>query len=58
MSYYKAGVPGLHVPLMTLIDYMGFRLIAMSILPLEKMVYGSNGMCGALGKLCYCGACC
>lgn len=27
---------------MSLIDYRGFRLIALSILPLETIVYGSN----------------
>lgn len=27
---------------MSLIDYRGFRLIALSILPLERIVYGSN----------------
>eukprot|EP01117_Protostelium_nocturnum_P010911 TRINITY_DN3939_c0_g1_i1.p1 TRINITY_DN3939_c0_g1~~TRINITY_DN3939_c0_g1_i1.p1 ORF type:complete len:1699 (-),score=618.56 TRINITY_DN3939_c0_g1_i1:206-5302(-) len=40
--YFSCGV-GLCVPLMTLIDYMGYRLIAMSILPISRdtLVYGS-----------------
>ena len=35
---------GLHVPLMALIDYRGYRLIAESILPVtdETIQYGSN----------------
>ncbi|GAM20836.1 hypothetical protein SAMD00019534_040110 [Acytostelium subglobosum LB1] len=44
MSYYNARVEGLHHPLMTLIDYRGFRLVAMSLLPIsgETIVYGSS----------------
>ncbi|PRP82048.1 hypothetical protein PROFUN_03738 [Planoprotostelium fungivorum] len=40
--YFSAGV-GLRVPLMSLIDYMGYRLIAISILPIDKstLQYGS-----------------
>ena len=36
-------VPGLYVPLMALIDYRGFRLIATSVVPIGKdtLVYGS-----------------
>ena len=43
MSYYNAKIPGLYFPLMALIDYRGFRLIAMSILPISKATirYGS-----------------
>src|SRR5690349_20535631 len=43
MRYY--GCEGLHVPLMAVIDYRGFRLVAMSILPIEKkktLIYGSS----------------
>jgi hypothetical protein len=42
MGYYQCQIEGLHVPLCTLIDYRGFRLIAMSILPLYYggLVYG------------------
>lgn len=34
----------IHVPLMTIIDYLGFRLIALSVLPIDNstLVYGSN----------------
>eukprot|EP01105_Mastigella_eilhardi_P027289 TRINITY_DN8340_c0_g1_i1.p1 TRINITY_DN8340_c0_g1~~TRINITY_DN8340_c0_g1_i1.p1 ORF type:complete len:943 (+),score=171.83 TRINITY_DN8340_c0_g1_i1:238-2829(+) len=38
-------VSGLHVPLTCLIDYRGYRLVAMSLLPIHKLVYGSNN-CG------------
>jgi len=43
MRYY--GCEGLHVPLMAVIDYRGFRLVAMSILPIDKkktLIYGSG----------------
>lgn len=43
MGYYQCQIEGVHVPLCTLIDYRGFRLIAMSILPLYYggLVYGT-----------------
>jgi hypothetical protein len=42
MRYYQC--EGISVPLMALIDYRGFRLVAMSILPVNAMslVYGSQ----------------
>eukprot|EP01133_Synstelium_polycarpum_P013661 gene13661-16088_t len=42
MRYY--GCEGIHVPLMALLDHRGFRLVAMSILPIaprRTIVYGS-----------------
>jgi len=47
MRFYGL-VDGLHVPLMCLVDYRGFRLVAISILPIHKgtLVYGSDD-CGA-----------
>ncbi|KYQ96957.1 leucine-rich repeat-containing protein (LRR) [Tieghemostelium lacteum] len=43
-SYYTAGVEGLNYPMMALIDYKGFRLIALSVLPIssETIRYGSS----------------
>mmetsp|Transcript_850 Transcript_850/g.2694 ORF Transcript_850/g.2694 Transcript_850/m.2694 type:complete len:1584 (-) Transcript_850:61-4812(-) len=43
-SYFSCGLAKLHVPLMALVDFMGFRLIAMSLLPLGKdsLVIGSD----------------
>lgn len=43
MSYYNTSTPGLYFPLMSIIDYRGFRLIAMSILPITRtsIKYGS-----------------
>eukprot|EP01133_Synstelium_polycarpum_P013644 gene13644-16064_t len=43
-SFLNCGVKGLHVPLMAYIDYRGFRLMAMSLLPINKttLVYGSS----------------
>lgn len=45
-AYFNLGIPGLCLPLMALVDYMGFRLIAMSLLPISRstLVYGTaNG---------------
>jgi hypothetical protein len=42
--YFSASVPGIHFPLMTLIDYKGFRMTAQAVLPLgeNSLIYGSN----------------
>jgi len=42
-SYMNCGIQDLHFPLMCLVDYRGFRLIAMSILPIDETTiqYGS-----------------
>ncbi len=45
MGFFKCQIPGIHVPLMTLLDYLGCRLIAMSILPLDGIVYGRYDKC-------------
>ncbi len=44
---FNAKVEGISMPLCTLVDYRGFRLIAMSILPIGRhtIVYGSSD-CG------------
>eukprot|EP01119_Soliformovum_irregulare_P021321 TRINITY_DN7074_c0_g1_i2.p1 TRINITY_DN7074_c0_g1~~TRINITY_DN7074_c0_g1_i2.p1 ORF type:complete len:833 (+),score=208.66 TRINITY_DN7074_c0_g1_i2:91-2589(+) len=43
ISYLNCGVSGLNVPLMCLVDYRGYRLIAMSVLPIsdDTIIYGS-----------------
>jgi hypothetical protein len=43
-AYFNADVTGLRVPLMTLIDYRGLRLQAISLLPITRdtIVYGSS----------------
>jgi hypothetical protein len=43
MNYFHCGIKELHVPLMALIDYRGFRLMAISLLPLSSstICYGS-----------------
>jgi hypothetical protein len=43
-AYYNAKVPGLHVPLMVIIDFRGFRLTCISIVPIDRttIVYGSS----------------
>eukprot|EP01117_Protostelium_nocturnum_P004713 TRINITY_DN1709_c0_g1_i1.p1 TRINITY_DN1709_c0_g1~~TRINITY_DN1709_c0_g1_i1.p1 ORF type:complete len:1608 (-),score=618.00 TRINITY_DN1709_c0_g1_i1:52-4875(-) len=42
-QYYYCGIPELRVPLMAFIDYRGWRLQAVSLLPIESdsLVYGS-----------------
>ena len=45
LSYYNSGVKGLHFPLMSQIDYRGYRLIALSIIPIDgdkTLEYGSR----------------
>ncbi|KAL6072242.1 Clu domain-containing protein [Balamuthia mandrillaris] len=44
MEYMDCRVKGLHFPLMVLVDYRGYRLIAESILPLgpNTLIYGSS----------------
>jgi len=47
MGYWNCGIEQLNVPLMALVDFLGFRLIAMSILPIDRstIVYGTDD-CG------------
>eukprot|EP01125_Pyxidicula_operculata_P011795 TRINITY_DN385_c1_g1_i1.p1 TRINITY_DN385_c1_g1~~TRINITY_DN385_c1_g1_i1.p1 ORF type:complete len:1249 (+),score=314.60 TRINITY_DN385_c1_g1_i1:1159-4905(+) len=44
MCFYNCQIPELNVPLMALIDYRGFRVVAMSVLPVKKdsIIYGSQ----------------
>ena len=44
IGYFNLSIEDLHFPLMALVDYLGFRLIAMSLLPINKntIVYGSS----------------
>ena len=44
MAYFSLHMKGIRVPIMALVDYRGFRLIAMSVLPVsgESLVYGSK----------------
>ncbi len=41
---HKLEIKGLHLPLVAIIDFRGFRLIASSWLPISKetLVYGSS----------------
>eukprot|EP01091_Cochliopodium_minus_P016198 TRINITY_DN5993_c0_g1_i1.p1 TRINITY_DN5993_c0_g1~~TRINITY_DN5993_c0_g1_i1.p1 ORF type:complete len:1174 (+),score=399.27 TRINITY_DN5993_c0_g1_i1:76-3597(+) len=43
-AFFNLNFSGISFPLMSLIDYKGFRLIAVSLLPLSKnsLIYGSN----------------
>jgi hypothetical protein len=43
MAYTSLGIRGLCVPLMAVVDFMGYRVIAMSLLPIgsETIVYGT-----------------
>lgn len=67
IQVYKSRVPDLYVPMMCLVDYLGYRLIAMSMLPVDTttLCYGSgdggmdvhddipefNAMMGKLGNI-------
>eukprot|EP01122_Echinamoeba_exundans_P005431 TRINITY_DN15587_c0_g2_i1.p1 TRINITY_DN15587_c0_g2~~TRINITY_DN15587_c0_g2_i1.p1 ORF type:complete len:1160 (+),score=219.51 TRINITY_DN15587_c0_g2_i1:46-3525(+) len=44
MGFKSAGIKELHLPLMALIDYRGYRLIAVSSVPISRdtLVYGSR----------------
>jgi hypothetical protein len=44
MEYMECHFKALRFPLVVLIDYMGFRLMASSILPIDRstLVYGSQ----------------
>jgi len=44
MCFYNLRMKDLHFPLMALIDYRGFRVVAMSVLPVtvRSLVYGSR----------------
>lgn len=43
-NLFNCGIVGLHYPMVAIIDYLGFRLIAMTHLPLSSgsLIYGSN----------------
>jgi len=43
-AYFNCNIPNLALPLMALVDYRGFRVIAISLLPIDDgtIVYGSN----------------
>ena len=42
MAYFNLGFRDVCTPLMSLVDYRGFRLVAMSVLPVSKdtLIYG------------------
>ena len=44
MAYLSCGIPELRVPLMAVVDFLGFRLTAMSMLPIDPqtLVYGTG----------------
>ena len=43
-AYFNCQIEGLSLPFMALVDYRGFRLIAISLLPISRktIVYGSD----------------
>ena len=43
MAYTSLGIRELYVPLMAIVDFMGFRVTAMSLLPIgsDTIVYGT-----------------
>ncbi len=44
MIYFSLGLTKVHLPLMSLVDYRGYRLVAMSLLPVNNstLVYGTD----------------
>ena len=44
MTFFSLGLKDLYFPMMALVDYRGYRLVAMTLLPVgkETLVYGSN----------------
>src|SRR5690349_10706347 len=55
-AYYRAGIPGLYVPMTVMVDYHGHRLVAMANLPIDgkkTLKYGSNGECLVFSKKMY-----
>lgn len=44
MCYYNCHIKELNFPLMVLVDYRGYRVVALSVLPIgaSTLVYGSN----------------
>jgi Clustered mitochondria len=44
ISYFNLSLKEVHFPIMSLVDYLGFRVIAMSLLPISKdsLVYGTG----------------
>ena len=45
-GFYNSNVRGLRYPLMSILDYRGFRLMALSVLPIDHTTlrYGSDNM--------------
>lgn len=44
-AVYDTGMRDIHLPLICIIDYRGFRVVAMSLLPIcgdETIIYGSS----------------
>jgi hypothetical protein len=44
MAYVSCGIPEIRVPLMALVDFLGFRVTAMSLLPISQstLIYGTR----------------
>ena len=44
MAYSSLQLEDVHLPLMALVDYRGFRVVAISVLPISKgsLIYGTN----------------
>jgi Clustered mitochondria/Translation initiation factor eIF3 subunit 135 len=42
INYYRAHEHNVFVPMQVMVDHLGFRLVAMPLLPLHKLVYGSD----------------
>lgn len=43
LEYFKCHIPRLHIPLIATIDYFGFRVVAISKLPIEQISFTDEG---------------
>lgn len=52
VGFHQTGMRDLHLPLIAIIDYKGYRVVAVSLLPIsdDTLMYGSRDA----GKTVYC----
>jgi len=43
LEYLKCGIPGLHVPLQTVVDVFGFRVFCCAVMPIQRFVFNQKG---------------
>jgi hypothetical protein len=43
LEYFKTYVPRLNIPLIATVDFGGYRIVATSKLPVEKIIFAEDG---------------